>query len=730
MCSDQKSSNADSQKYDWGLLAILGFGVFVFFWAIGIEVLHPENIGWLKGMDSLQHYLGWSFFRFSSWTIPIGLNPNYGLGISSSIVFSDSIPLLAVFLKFFSNYLPQVFQYFGFWLFACFVLQAYFAWKLVGLITNIRFIRFIAATFFVISPPLVWRVLGVNLVAGIGPHVALASHFLILAGLYLSLRPYEKNTDRCWLALLSISLLIHFYIFFMVGVLFFGGLLDEFFVRKNKSPRSSIQVFFLSLVSIIFLGWLFGYFVGGASLSAIGYGFYRLPLFAFFDPMGWSRTLPAVPMNLGISSRLGVAFSSGSYEGYSYLGLGGLCILIISVAISFFAKSSARKTLRKSPFFLLALIFLFLLALTNNIGVGTKNYYLDLPQNILNTLDIVRNSGRLVWPVFYFTLFIALWILIKNLSSRAASIILVLCLAMQILDLQPAISLNKQKLIADSSFRYQNPLKSEFWEVAATHYQQIVEYPLIQSQWQPNWEAFSRYASEHRMATNAVYLARADTKKIAIANQDLLQQIQRGPLNPGTLYILGSWKEMPHLPIRFDPRFDLLANIDGFTVLAPGWRNCKSCESYKVDSLRSFVPEIQKGESISFARGTGNADIFLLDSWAHPEGWGVWTTGEIARILLPIPNGRPSKINLLFDAFVGGKHPHLDIELLGDRIPKLIRLNQSHGNVVDILIPQAAKDVGYIEIAIKVINPMSPKSLGISDDERSLGVGLVSAMFK
>ena len=710
-------------------MATLCFGVFVFLWTIGVEVLRPENIGWLKGIDSLQHYLGWSFFRFSDWTLPVGLNPNYGLGISSSIVFSDSIPLLAIFLKPFSSYFPQIFQYFGLWLLICFILQAYFAWRLIGLITCDGFLRFIAATFFIISPPLVWRILGVNLTAGIGPHVALASHFLILAALYFSIKPYGKFTDRFWLTLLLVSLLIHFYLFFMVAFIFIGSLLDECFIKKNKRLRSLVLVFLSALVSIIFFGWLFGYFVGGGtSLSAIGYGFYRLPLLAFFDSMGWSRILPTMPLNLGVSSRLGISLSNGSYEGFTYLGLGGICILTISVAISLFAKSSARQAISKHPFFLLALTFLFLLALTNNVGIGAKNYYLELPGNILNILDIVRNSARLVWPVFYFTLFIALMLLIKNLSSRTASIILVICLALQIWDLQPAIGSSKKKLIVDSSFIYQTPLKSDFWKGAAAHYEQIVEFPLIQSQWQPNWEALSRYASEHQMATNAVYLARADAKKIALANEDLIKQIQQGPLDPRSLYVLGRWKEMPNLHVRFDPKQDLLASVDGFIVLAPGWRICKNYEIYRVDSLTSLMPEIKRGKRISFAKGTGNADLFLLDSWGHPEDWGVWTIGGMARIILPIPEGA-SKINLVLDAFVSGKHPRQDFELLGAGTPKSYQLIKSQGNAVDILVPQAAKDAGYIEIGLKVINPISPKDLGLSDDDRHLGVGLVSATF-
>lgn len=50
--------------------------------------------------DPATHWLGWQFFRNSpllQW--PLGANPDYGMEIGSSIIFSDSIPLLAFIFK-------------------------------------------------------------------------------------------------------------------------------------------------------------------------------------------------------------------------------------------------------------------------------------------------------------------------------------------------------------------------------------------------------------------------------------------------------------------------------------------------------------------------------------------------------------------------------------------------------------------------------------------------------
>ena len=157
-------------------------GCIVFYVIGGYIVLDPSRVGWLfSDDDPLQHYLGWSFFQKSPWGIPIGVNPNYGLDISSSIIYSDSIPLLAILFKIFSNYLPNTFQYFGIWMLLCFILQSWFAWILLGIVSKDWIIRISAITLFLFSPIMLNR---------IGAHAALSGHFVILAAIYFY---FSKN---------------------------------------------------------------------------------------------------------------------------------------------------------------------------------------------------------------------------------------------------------------------------------------------------------------------------------------------------------------------------------------------------------------------------------------------------------------------------------------------------------------------------------------------------------
>ena len=59
---------------------------------IGIDNIYFSNIDWLLGSgDKSNAQNGWKFFSQDNWHFPLGKNPNYGLDISTSIIFSDSI---------------------------------------------------------------------------------------------------------------------------------------------------------------------------------------------------------------------------------------------------------------------------------------------------------------------------------------------------------------------------------------------------------------------------------------------------------------------------------------------------------------------------------------------------------------------------------------------------------------------------------------------------------------
>ena len=114
------------------LIAIL-LSIATFYFQYGIEILNPTNIYWLRD-DSYTQFIGWSFYRNNEFlTFPLFKIFNYGMDMGSTIIYTDSLPLMALLFKPFETLLPINFQYQGVWILACYVLTAYFGYKIFAL---------------------------------------------------------------------------------------------------------------------------------------------------------------------------------------------------------------------------------------------------------------------------------------------------------------------------------------------------------------------------------------------------------------------------------------------------------------------------------------------------------------------------------------------------------------------------------------------------------------------
>jgi hypothetical protein len=118
----------------------------------GPKTLRPPNVAWLEHHDARLHQTGWKFFRRCGWSLPLAANPDFGLEFSSSVPFTDSDVLLALLFKPLDGLLPEPFQYFGWWLLLCIVLQTWFGRKLVGLVKSSFSRRLRGTAFFAFAP--------------------------------------------------------------------------------------------------------------------------------------------------------------------------------------------------------------------------------------------------------------------------------------------------------------------------------------------------------------------------------------------------------------------------------------------------------------------------------------------------------------------------------------------------------------------------------------------------
>lgn len=62
-----------------------------------LKIINPTNTDWLQAGDGIAE-ISWEFFRRQPlFQFPLGLNPNYGLEISSTMAFDGQIPIMSLF---------------------------------------------------------------------------------------------------------------------------------------------------------------------------------------------------------------------------------------------------------------------------------------------------------------------------------------------------------------------------------------------------------------------------------------------------------------------------------------------------------------------------------------------------------------------------------------------------------------------------------------------------------
>ena len=402
------------QKRDFSFLYPLLLGAVAFFIIVGFAPLNPINASWILGrLDPTQHYLGWLFYRNGAWTIPLGLNPLFGQDLSSSIVYSDSIPLLAIPFKLLGPVLPERFHYFGIWLFSSFLLQAWLAWKILGLYSKNVSLRLLGCGLFVFFPPMLWRI---NTPAG--GHAALVGHFLILWAIYLILKPSRNKQTLLWVLLLSLSVATHFYIFAIVMLLWASDLGNRRFIRRELHNKQFFKELLIAFACILFISWQVGYFAISASLNNDrGFGFYGMNVLGLIDPQGWSYIL-------------GDRTNPSSWgEGFSYLGLGvitaGIFALTSLLQRSHQPKESLKQFFKNHSILGFLIIGLTIFAISNKVSVGDWSFTYYLPSWTLKIADALRSSARMFWPVEYLLIITFFVVIVRSYSTKAAIAILV-----------------------------------------------------------------------------------------------------------------------------------------------------------------------------------------------------------------------------------------------------------------------------------------------------------------
>ena len=567
--------------------------------------------------DSATHYMGWEFFRHTSllqW--PLGLNPKLGLDISSSIAFTDSIPLAAFIFKPFNSLLPATFQYLGLWILICFVLQTYLAARLLSHFLTDQIQIALGSVFIALSPVLIYRLVH----DGYG-HIALVSHFLILGALNLY---FTKPLKSLWWALLFTStILIQAYFIPMVAAIWIAKLVQ--YLRHDGGSRS-VAIKHFAAVAVASISTLIagGYvalgsnlFTGGSEVtdSSFPYWFRWQPLSLIDIQTSFSGTWSHL---LSDQQEL-----RGDVEGFSFLGSGiillaGLVTLVLllryfvarfphyqlsqvtaaigatlvitaswivmstqvfSMALfvllavfvirfsieKLVTKKSESRSRHRALYLLVAALAAY--SMTFRPGIGRRTFFeYPLVPLFKQFTQTFHTHGRYIWPAYYLLVLVVIVVACSVFNKKLATIVLTGCLLFQIVDSASAVTTVRHRFT--DAPEWVSPMQDPRWEELAGTHKNIVTLPLLINDVESRWMLIADFASRHKMGTNAVYFSRINMEEASQYAGRLHDGFLHGTLDPSNIYIVTDdayWEGV--VGLKFPYAFT--GDIDGFHVVVP-----------------------------------------------------------------------------------------------------------------------------------------------------------------
>lgn len=537
-------------RYCYIVMGCLSAALFYVFY--GFKILDPGYVDWLlTNGDPGQHYLGWALYRNSPFRINFGLTNTTAYPFSTSVIFTDSIPLMALPCKIIGRFTRTQFQYFGIWGLICIILMGILSCRLLKRYIDNDIVLILSSLLITLSPCMFRRLFW---------HTSLGAHFLIIIALILIACRRElcdtiRHTVIWWSVLSFLCSFIHLYFLAIDAVLltafiFFRIIdlrssaagqydIDNSNVHKNTKLQGTM-ICICAAVSYILTAalsiWLLGGFSSGMSNGAPGLTYYSFNLNGFINPQGWSSILSDLPL-----------YADGQYEGFAYLGLGMLTAALIALSALIIRCIQKRNHSTgtdsiKAPsslhvlYFICGLCFFLLIILaasSNEISCGNRlliSY--DIPATFLKLWDIFRACGRLIWPAVYIICFSVLIMLNRTTKRTLTIVLLILCIFLQLTDLKDVIK--DKHSVYTKTVVYKHRLKDKLiddivWNRRLKHIVFLDKDNLTQDE----LYAFAEFAARKKLTINDFYFARALNQPVNEAALDFFMHP-----SDDTLYVI------------------------------------------------------------------------------------------------------------------------------------------------------------------------------------------------
>jgi hypothetical protein len=372
---------------------------------------NPRGIVGNSWADISAALSGYDFFQRGPWQLPLFHVDQLGAPQGINIVFTDSIPWVALAgrLVFRATGLPVNLN--GAWTALCFIASAMSLTALVGTLGQRNLAAAAMATVAGLCMP--------ALLARWG-HMSLMAQFEISLALIFYLR--NRDSDQSWglfaraTGVTVLALWTHAYIFAMV-VPIVGATIAQAVFNRTLRWRAAAAV--LAGLAVV-LGAVIALSGDLQSRGALGVG---------WDKEFFSMNLlsPFVPQRSGLVESMRDIIIDGNgrqYEGFSYLGAGVLLLLLVTWPR---LLRTLWSGLGRHPWLCGLFLFFTLLAISNTVYFGSLQViHVALPSRAMRLVSIFRSTGRFFWPVMYSLTALAIAAVIPFYGRRGA---LLLCLA-------------------------------------------------------------------------------------------------------------------------------------------------------------------------------------------------------------------------------------------------------------------------------------------------------------
>ncbi|MEG2569151.1 MAG: WG repeat-containing protein, partial [Acinetobacter sp.] len=211
------------------------------------------------------------------------------------------------------------------------------------------------------------------------------------------------------------------------------------------------------------------------------------------------------------------------------------------------------------------------------------------------------------------------------------------------------------------------------------------------------------------------------------------EMIIDGDYKRDTLYIISN-QILPRVLKSIKTDEDFIGVVDGYIVLAPGWKRDGLPLTNEIDT-DNFVKPAVRGAEYQMTSLKAEGIRTLFDGWDREIGdGGVWSSGGRSLLQFPLGTADFNAIEVTGTPLVSAVRPMLQIQLKVNGAAARELMLDGHNPAFMLQLTSSEKAAiardKSVEIEFSYKDPTSPKAIGINGDERIISFAVKQVRFE